>query len=333
MIRSILRKDMIFFLPVLIIGFAFAVIVPDFGSWDNVSLILSQAAPLIIIALAQMFVLMTGGFDISVGSVAALVSVVTALVCQQFGFPVALAAGLLAGTLAGVINGLNVAVFGVQPVIATLGMLLAGRGLSLLLAPLPITGLPEQFMKIGYGSFWGMPISVWIALALVVIAEILIKHSTWMRSILAVGGSESAARLNGISIRKIKLSAYAVAGLLSAFAAILYTARANSGQPNLGVGLELEAVTAAVIGGVSLLGGKGRAIGACAGALILAELANGMSLAEISPFLQQVIMGMALILFAIILFNNNLFRRLIIRKKMIIINKKENGGVVEHPES
>ncbi|WP_052702915.1 ABC transporter permease [Paenibacillus beijingensis] len=330
MIRSLLRNDLIYFIPVLVLGTAFALVVPGFGTWGNAGLILSQAAPLIIIALAQMFVLMTGGFDISVGAVAALVSVVTALACQQFGFAAALAAGLLTGVLAGTINGLNVAVFGVQPVIATLGMLLAGRGLSLLLAPMPVTGLPKQLLEIGYGSFWGLPISVWIALVLVIIVEILIRRTAWLRAILAVGGSESAARLNGISVRTIKLSAYAATGLLSAFAAILYTARANSGQPNLGVGLELDAITAAVIGGVSLLGGKGRAVGACAGALILAELANGMSLADISPFLQQVITGTVLIFYAIILFNNHLFRGFIIRKKKIVINENLNGGIVEH---
>jgi ribose transport system permease protein len=319
--------DSMFFLPVIVLGLVFSMFIPNFGNWDNITVILSQAAPLIIITLAQMFVLLSGGFDISVGSIAAMVSVVLAISSHHTNFLGAICIALLCGALLGAFNGLNVSLFGVQPVIATLGMLLLGRGLALIIAPSPISGLPKQLLIIGYESFLGIPISVWIALLFVILMEILINRSAWGRALLATGGSEKAAGLNGIFTRRIKFSAYLACGILTAFAAILYTARANSGQPNLGVGLELDTITAAVIGGVSLLGGKGRAIGACAGALILAELANGMSLANVSPFIQQVITGAALVFFAIFLFKKGLMKKMISRRSRMR-DENLNGEVI-----
>lgn len=286
-------------LAILLVAFlGFAPVSPAFATVANAANVAGQVAPLAIVTLGQSLVLMTGGFDISVGSVAALATVAGSLAAVATGhFGWALLAALAVGAACGAANGLAVGYLGVQPVVATLGMLMFARGAALLLSgSAPVVGLPRTFVSLGYGDWHGLPWAAWLALAMVLIMESFLVWSPFARAILAVGGNETAARLNGVPVKGVRLLAYLLCGTLVGFAGVLYAARANSGQPTLGEGLELDSIAAAVIGGVSLAGGKGRMWGAAVGALVVGVLANGLNLAGLSPFLQDVAAGATLLL-------------------------------------
>ncbi|MBX6351004.1 MAG: ABC transporter permease [Clostridia bacterium] len=277
---------------------AFAPVSPGFATAANAANIAGQVAPLAIVTVGQALVLMTGGFDISVGSVAALTTVAGSLSAVATGsFASAVLAAVLAGAVCGAANGFAVGYLGVQPVVATLGMLMFARGAALLLSgSAPVVGLPDTFVSLGYGEWLGVPAAAWVALAVVALMEAFLVWSPTARAVLAVGGNETAARLNGVPVRWTRFVAYLVCGALVGLAAIIYAARANSGQPTLGEGLELDSIAAAVIGGVSLAGGRGRMWGAAVGAVVVGMLANGLNLAGLSPFLQDVAAGITLLL-------------------------------------
>lgn len=289
---------------ILVVTFAaFAVISPSFGTIGNMLNVAGQVAPLVLVTLGQAVVLLTGGFDISVGSVAAFAGVAAALAAVSglgghgaLGLVVAVMAALAAGAACGGLNGWAVSHFRVQPVVATLGMLMFARGAALLVSHGdPVVGLPDPFITLGYGTWGGVPVGAIVALVAVVLMEGFLVFTPLGRNILAVGGNESAARLNGVPVRRARLLAYLVCGLLVGLAAVLYTARANSAQPTLGNGLELRSIAAGVIGGVSLLGGRGRMWSAAVGAVVVGMLANGLNLAGLSPFLQDVAAGLTLL--------------------------------------
>ncbi|MBQ2393938.1 MAG: ribose ABC transporter permease, partial [Alistipes sp.] len=187
--------------------------------------------------------------------------------------------------------------FRVPPFIATLGMLTMARGLTMLYTNgHPITGLGEQFEYLGTGWFCGIPMPVIVAAVVVALFVLFMRKSPWGRYIYAIGGNERATRLSGINVKRIKLFVYTVAGVLSAVAALIVTARLDSAQPNAGTGYELDSIAAVVIGGTSLNGGKGSIWGTVIGALIIGVLNNGLVLMNVSPFWQQVIKGLVILL-------------------------------------
>jgi ribose transport system permease protein len=209
----------------------------------------------------------------------------------------ALAVGLMVGFLLGLFNGTMVTRFRIPPFVATLGMLTIARGLTMLwTGGFPITGLGPAFAFIGTGWLLGVPMPVWISIAVVAVSVIISQRTRLGRYIYAVGGNEGAAVLSGLRVSRIKCAVYTIAGLTSAMAGIIATSRLDSAQPNAGISYELDSIAAVVIGGTSLSGGRGSIIGTVLGALIIGVLNNSLVLLNVSPFWQQVVKGFVILL-------------------------------------
>ena len=209
----------------------------------------------------------------------------------------AILAAVFVGGAAGWCNGFAVTRFKLPPFVATLGMLSIARGLTMLwTGGFPITGLGDDFGHIGTGAFLGMPLPVWIMLALTAVFVVVTKRTRFGRHLYAVGGNERAARLTGLNVGRIKLAIYTLAGALAGVAGLIVTARLDSAQPNAGLGYELDSIAAVVIGGTSLSGGRGSVAGTVLGCLIIGVLNNGLFLLNVSPFWQQVIKGGVILL-------------------------------------
>ena len=253
-----------------------------------------------IVAIGQTMVIITGGIDLSVGSVLALSGLSTGLLLGA-GWPMlpAVVVGLLVGTLFGLVNGLLITKVGLPPFIATLGTLSIGRGLVYVLTQgFPVTVSRDQngeLIALGQGYLGPVPIPVIIMLAITVLGTIFLSQSTYGRYIYAVGGNEEAARLAGISTDRVKLLVYALSGTLSAVAGMILLARLVSAQPSAGLGFELPVIAAAIIGGTSLLGGEGTVLGAVLGAAIIGFLENGMVLLNVNTYAQQAVTGTVIV--------------------------------------
>jgi len=208
----------------------------------------------------------------------------------------AILVGVLVGTALGWFNGFAITRFKLPPFVATLGMLSIARGLTMLwTGGFPITRLGESFGFIGSGNWLGLPMPVWISGALVAVFLLVMKRTRFGRHVYAVGGSERAARLSGLNVRRIKLRVYTLGGALAGVAGLLVTARLDSATPNAGLSYELDSIAAVVIGGTSLSGGRGSILGTVLGCLIIGVLNNGLVLLEVSPFWQQVIKGLVIL--------------------------------------
>jgi len=288
-------------LIVLLVLFGTLTLYSDqFLTGDNMANLARQVAVFGIIAVGQLLVILTAGIDLSVGSVLGLTGCITAeLLVHGTGVPIAILGGLAAGTAIGVFNGVLVAYGKLPPFIVTLGMLGIARGVVLVLTDAStVQPLPESFSNIANGDFLGLPNLLWLFLLVVVATAFVLRRTVFGRYIYAVGSNPESARLAGVPVTKVLVSVYAIAGLLAAFAGILFTSRLNAGIPTGGTGYELNAIAACVIGGASLFGAKGGAYGAAAGALIVGTLNNGGNLLNINSFYLQIIIG-ALILIAV----------------------------------
>ena len=264
-----------------------------FLTQSNLINVLRQISINAIIAAGMTVVIIGRGIDLSVGSLLALTGVVGASLAVG-GLPagVAIAAALGLGLAMGVFNGAFVAYAGIAPFIVTLAGLTIFRGLALAFTDgRPISGLPPTFFTIGYGSFLGLPVPVWIMLVFLLITHVILRYTALGRSIYAVGGNEEAARLSGIPVRRVVLFTFAYSGLAAAIASMVLTGRLNSAQPSAGVMFELDAIAAVVVGGTSLFGGKGGVFGTLIGALIIGVINNGMNLLNVPSFYQQIVKG------------------------------------------
>ncbi|QOZ52486.1 ABC transporter permease [Bradyrhizobium sp. CCBAU 53338] len=256
-----------------------------------------------ILAMAQTVVIISGGLDISVGSIVGLTTMVIAVVAQTSGsIFLAVTTGLAAGLLAGAGNG-AVIVFGpVNAVIATLGSMSAYRGLAYLLNngnSIPI--VDDGFRMLGTATLFSVPFAIWLLLALMLITIVMLQNTTWGRNIYALGGNRVVARLAGIHINGYQIGIYAASGLAAGIAGIVLASRTMSGQPASGSqGLEMEAITAAVLGGCALQGGKGSVISTMLGVLIIGTLNNGMILTSVPTFYQLLAKGALLVLAVIV---------------------------------
>jgi ribose/xylose/arabinose/galactoside ABC-type transport system permease subunit len=266
---------------------------PHFLTVSNLLNVLDQTAINAVVAVGMTFVIVSGGIDLSVGSVLALSGIVLGnALAAGIPVPVAIALGLVVGTSCGLVNGLLVTWGRLPPFIATLGMMSVARGLALMVAEgRPVSGFAEGFRVLATERLAGIPAPVFITAATYVAAHFVLSRTVFGRATYAIGGNEEAARLSGVAVRLHKTGAYAVAGGMSAAAAVILTARLNSAQPTAGIMYELDAIAAAVIGGVSLTGGEGTVIGALIGALIMGVLRNGLNLLNVSSFFQQVVIG------------------------------------------
>lgn len=292
----------------LIAIIVFTLMSDNFLTVRNLLNVLRQSVYLTIVSLGQMFCLLTGGFDLSVGTILALTSVVGAVVMVGvysaipdmiwLAIFIGCMGGILAGTLIGVVNGVGVAFFGVSPFMMSLGMASVGFGIALYMTGgTPVYGMPQEFGDIfGYGRFLGIPTPILAALIIIAILYVLLNRTAFGRYFYAVGGNIRAARLSGINAKAVLFWTYVLCAGLAATAGILLTARLDTGEANIGASMPLESIAACVIAGVSLRGGVGRMENVVLGALFIGLISNGMNLARIESYLQTVVLGALLIL-------------------------------------
>jgi ribose transport system permease protein len=275
---------------------------------DNAMNVLRQISVNLCLSIGMTLVILSGGIDLSVGSVLALSGAVAAGllknglelhslgVALQFTVGGAIFSGILVGAVLGWFNGVVITRFRLQPFVATLGTLSIARGLTQLWTRgFPITGLGQIFGFIGTGHFLRIPMPVWISGGLVVVFTLLARRTRFGRHLYAVGGNERAARLSGVRVEYTKVLVYVLGGCLAAIGGLLLTARLDSATPTAGFGYELDSIAAVVIGGTSLTGGRGSIPGTVLGCLIIGVLNNGLVLLEVSPFWQQVIKGFVIL--------------------------------------
>ncbi|MBK5145682.1 ribose ABC transporter permease [Budviciaceae bacterium BWR-B9] len=304
----LLEQKSLIALIVLIIVVSF--LSPNFFTIDNLFNILQQTSVNAIIAVGMTLVILTSGIDLSVGSILALTGAVAAsLVGLELNVFVALAGALVLGAGIGTITGVIVAKGKVQAFIATLVMMLMLRGATLVYSEgspinLGFTDSAEAFEWFGVGRPLGIPAPIWIMVIVFVGAWYLLNHTRLGRYIYALGGNEAATRLSGISVDRVKIIVYALCGMLTALAGIIEVGRLSSAQPTAGLGYELDAIAAVVLGGTSLAGGKGRITGTLIGALILGFLSNALNLLGVSAYFQMIVKG-AVILLAVLVENRS----------------------------
>jgi ribose transport system permease protein len=271
---------------------------PFFFTVSNLVNVVQQSTIIAIVAAGITFVIISGGIDLSVGSIVALAGLVVADALHA-GWPVPLAIvlGLAVGMAFGMVNGMLVTFGRLPPFIATLGTMSAGRGLALMYTGgSPISGFDSDFRFLSTGVIFGIPVPVLAMLGIFLVMHLILVRTKVGRYAYAIGGNEEAATLSGIGVVFHKTVLYTLCGLLSAAAGVILTARLNSAQPIAGTSYELDAIAAAVIGGTSLLGGEGTLLGTLVGALIMGVLRNGLNLLNVSSYLQQVAIGAVIII-------------------------------------
>jgi simple sugar transport system permease protein len=285
-----------FFLIMVVI---FSVMSPVFLTPGNLLNVLRQAAPILIVAVAMTFVITTGGIDLSVGSQVALVNALAAILIG-FGLPwPGVVVLLLAiGAAVGAAQGWFIAFQGIQPFIVTLAGLSALRGIALLMTEGFSIPIPTEigFVQIGRGWFAGVPAPAWIAVLVAAFGFVALAAMRFGRYVTAIGANAEAARRAGIPTRRYLLLVYVLTGVASAAAGIIIAARLGSGSSNAAVGFELDVIAAVVLGGTSLMGGRGSIVGTILGALTIAVIGNGLILAHVSPFFTQIVAGSIILL-------------------------------------
>lgn len=287
----------IFILLILIIIFTIAS--QNFLKVNNLLNILRQVSVLSVLTAGMTFVIISGGMDLTVGSLLGLTGVVLAQFTTKAGLPIAsaIAFTVLLVTLFGMITGLLIESLQVSAIVITLGMMTVARGLAYIISGgLPVYDIPEAIVFLGQGYITGIPVPVLIMLIIVVIMGLILKYSYFGRYIYAIGGNVEAARLAGVTVGKIVVSLYALSAFLASIAGIVLAGRISSGAPASGTGAEMDVVTAVVIGGVSVNGGKGNMFGAFIGAIIIGVLSNGLTIMNIGEYYQQIVKGMVLIM-------------------------------------
>lgn len=271
---------------------------PTFLSGDNIFNVLRTTGFTLIAVVGMSLVLITGGLDLSVGSVLALGGVATGMFCQR-GVPVlpAIILGVLVGSVIGAINGFIIVKAGIPPLIVTLGMQYAARGLvSVLTQGVPIYPLPEGLMKIEQTRILNIPMVVIVAVVIAVIGHVMLSRSPFGRAIYALGGNEEAAKISGINTKRTKFMAYVITSTLAALAGVFMAARLGSAEAAAGSGYELTVICGAIIGGISTFGGMGSIIGATIGALFMEILTNSLTLMRVSVYWQNLVVGVILVL-------------------------------------
>lgn len=292
-------------ISLLILVMIVSILNPKFLTMYNILNIFRQVSINGLIAFGMTFVILTGGIDLSVGATLGLSGVILGLMISA-GIPdfMAILIALIFGCVLGAINGVLVSKVNLQPFIATLATMTMYRGLTMIISEgIPFMGLTKTAPVLDYfsqGTFLKVPFPMIVFLLVLAILLVLLQKTVFGRGVYAVGGNEEAARLSSMPIVKIKTLVYIISGFMSALAGIILTSRLSSSQPTAGMGFELDAIAAVVIGGTSLSGGKGRIFGTFLGVLIIGVLNNGLNIIGVSAFYQQFIKGLV-ILFAVIL--------------------------------
>ena len=283
-------------LAVLMVGLAAAR--PNFLTLENLVNVLRQISINGILAVGVTYVLLTGGVDLSLGSLVAFTGVVAARFAHpgEFLVLVPVSLGILAGAGCGIVNGWIVTRGRVAPFIVTLGMMTAARGLALLSSGgRPVSNLSAAFTAIGGGDVGAVPIPILIFFGVALGSHLFLRNLRAGRHLYAVGGNENAARASGVQVGRVKMMAYTICGAMAGLAGVVLAARITTGQPNAGIGYELDAIAAVVIGGTSLNGGVGGVGGTVLGALLIGVLNNGLDLLNVSSYYQQVVKGVIIV--------------------------------------
>ena len=291
------------FLALILVCTLFSSMTSRFLTPTNISVILNQVSVNAILAFGVTFVIIAGGIDLSLGSLVAVCGVVVALLSQnnEYSLWLAIIGTLIAGIALGALNGIIVVLTKVPPFIVTLGTMTIGRGVALILSKgRPISDLNESLNFLGNGDLLGIPIPILFLVLSYATCHILLTKTIFGRYVKAIGGNEMASYVAGVRVNRIKLYVYMISGLFAALAGILLTARINTGQPNAGLGFELDAIAAVIIGGTSTRGGKGTITGTLLGVLFIGVINNGLDLINVSAYWQQVIMG-GIIILAVVL--------------------------------
>lgn len=280
-----------------------SIISPAFLELTNILNVLRQISINGFLAIGVTFVILTGGIDLSVGSMVAFASVVSASIARIPEYPtiIAILAGIIAGLVLGIINGVVIAKWNIAPFIVTLGMMSSARGLTFVYSDgRPIPGLSDEFMEFASGYILGIPIPVILLLLVFVVASILLYWTRFGRYVYAVGGNELSAIISGLKVKKIKVLVYAISGFMSGLAGVVLTSRVTSGLPQAGQSYELDAIAAVVIGGTSLSGGKGKLWGTVVGFLLIGIINNGLDLLNVSSFYQLIVKGLIIVIAVLI---------------------------------
>lgn len=297
-LKSILGNYGIIFVLLLLI-IVFAALTPRFLTQSNIFNILRQVSIVGIISVGMTFVMLTGGIDLSCGSVVGASCVGAALLMTEGAMhPVLACLIMLAfGTVLGLANAFFISQLNVPPFIATLGMMTSVRGIAYIITGgLPVFGFNRSFTVLGQGYVLNViPIPVIVMVVVFIFGIIFLSKTRIGRHIYGVGGNEEASRLSGVNVKKIKYLVYGVAGFMSSLAGVVLLARVNSGQPNAGQGYEMDVITGVVLGGVSMSGGQGKLIMVVVGVVIMGILTNGMTMLTINEYVQQFIKGLVLI--------------------------------------
>ncbi len=302
MLKRILKiRELVIFICVLATALVFYFIQPSasnrFLTPDNLKAILTGLAPDGLIAIGMTFVIITGGFDLSVGSTLALGGYVASVaLLNGYDTTTAVALGVLSGAVVGLVNGLIITKVKVNPLVTTLGTMTIVRGIVLVETQGRVmTGFPQSFRQLGEGSAFGVFYPVIIFLVLAAMADLLLRHSRFLRQTYYVGGNEEAAWLSGIDVDRVRIVMYVITGMLAAMAGVITTAKNGSASPIAGTGAELRVIAAVVIGGASLSGGVGTVLGAFLGLLLTGMIANGLGFMSVSFYAEGIITGLILI--------------------------------------
>ena len=276
---------------------ALTIATPHFLTVINLSSVARQTAVINIMALGMTLIIITGGIDLSVGSILGISGLFGCMAIQGGQpIPVAIFTGIGTGLLCGLLNGLMITQLKINPFIVTLGTLEAYRGLALVISKgLPVHGLPDAFSFLGDGNLLGIPFSLWILAVCAVLMHFVLENTKLGRFAFAIGSNASAAYYAGVPINFHLTAVYAIAGVLTGLAGMIEASRLMTGQPTAGQGYELQAIAAVVIGGGSLQGGEGSVVGTLIGAFIMGLLSNGSDLLGINPYWQQVVIGAVII--------------------------------------
>lgn len=282
----------VFILMLVVAGF----LSDKFYSGDNITNVLRQSVPLGLAALGMLFVILTGGIDLSVGSVMAFISVLVAILIPEIGLWPAVFASLFAAAIIGAGAGTLVTLFNIAPFIATLAMMTIARGLALIIAKgQPVFIDDMTLVDFGTGYLFGIPLPVYILLLFAVVAYLVYKYTVFGRLVISIGSNETATRFAGIRVGWYKFAVYAVSGFACGLAGLMASTRTGVGSPVLSVGFELDVIAAVVVGGASLAGGRGNVLNTIIGVMILSIISNLMNLMNISGYNQQVVKGVIII--------------------------------------
>ena len=308
-LRQLLRHETVL---ALLLALTLAVLASQSDRFFTLDNLLNQGrlmTEVSLIALAMTFVIITGGIDLSVGSIFGLVAILLGVFWQNLGMPLPLAmtVAVAVGVIAGLVNGLIITRFGVPPLIATLATLMLYRGLAEGISQgRSVRGYPEWFLDLAQGEWLGVPNQLWVFWFAAVVAGVVLAYTTWGRSTYAIGANETAARFSGIATDRTKLLIYSASGLMAGLAAVIFVSRVSTTRSDMGSGLELDVITAVVLGGTSIFGGRGTIIGTVLGLAVMQALKNGLSLAGVKGDGTIIVIGLILIG---AIFISNLFNR------------------------